>query len=160
MTQNNDAPSLDSKTKPAKRKAWNSTLNAPTKPIRRTSAPPRKKGPAKVDRKRLKLRREEAFNGASGEKASFIRASLCAVRTFAVSMHDYPEPCSLKIDAAHLRSRGAGGDATHLVPLCRRHHMLQHSLGIATFFRRYLRHWDVETLTEFYERAYNDWRHA
>ena len=37
-------------------------------------------------------------------------------------------------DPAHMKSRGAGGDARHLVPLCRDCHMRQHSKGIITFF--------------------------
>jgi len=41
-------------------------------------------------------------------------------------------------DAAHVVSRGAGGqDAGNLVPLCRYHHAAQHHWGMTTFQARY-----------------------
>ena len=36
-------------------------------------------------------------------------------------------------DAAHVKTRGAGGDKTSLISLCRYHHFQQHTLGIETF---------------------------
>jgi len=39
-------------------------------------------------------------------------------------------------DAAHVKSRGAGGTKDHLVPLCRAHHIQQHAWGIETFISR------------------------
>ena len=43
--------------------------------------------------------------------------------------------CFKPSDAAHIKSRGAGGDDAHdnLIPLCRWHHQLQHSMGWAKF---------------------------
>lgn len=34
---------------------------------------------------------------------------------------------------AHVKSRGAGGNSTDVVPLCREHHQQQHDMGILTF---------------------------
>lgn len=43
-----------------------------------------------------------------------------------------------KTQACHLKSRGAGGpDAGNLWPGCERHHIEQHTDGLATFQRRY-----------------------
>lgn len=43
-------------------------------------------------------------------------------------------PC----DAAHVKSRGAGGGyRDNLVPLCREHHTEQHQIGIETFQNKY-----------------------
>lgn len=42
-------------------------------------------------------------------------------------------------DPCHIRSRGAGGPDTpwNLVPLCRRHHTEQHTIGWDTMLRKY-----------------------
>lgn len=40
-------------------------------------------------------------------------------------------------DPAHVRSRGAGGDDSDTVPMCRKHHTEQHATGIETFQQRY-----------------------
>ena len=39
------------------------------------------------------------------------------------------------VEAAHARSRAAGGDWTDILPLCRDHHREQHQAGILTFER-------------------------
>lgn len=36
-------------------------------------------------------------------------------------------------EAAHVRSRGAGGTWRDIVPLCRDHHREQHTVGLRTF---------------------------
>lgn len=43
--------------------------------------------------------------------------------------------CGNKSDAAHIKSRGAGGDDTgdNLISLCRVHHSLQHHMGWRRF---------------------------
>lgn len=43
--------------------------------------------------------------------------------------------CGKVSDAAHIKSRGAGGDdvPTNLIALCRWHHQLQHAIGWARF---------------------------
>lgn len=40
-----------------------------------------------------------------------------------------------RIEASHVRSRGAGGDWTAQVPMCHGHHSELHALGIVTFQR-------------------------
>lgn len=46
--------------------------------------------------------------------------------------------CFGPIQAAHVRSRGAGGgDFDNLMPLCMGHHAEQHAVGIRTFAARY-----------------------
>lgn len=42
-----------------------------------------------------------------------------------------------RIECAHVRSRGAGGDWTSTVPMCRTHHSSLHALGTLTFQRRH-----------------------
>ena len=39
------------------------------------------------------------------------------------------------VEIAHVRSRGAGGGFADTVPLCRTHHVCQHSVGVVTFER-------------------------
>lgn len=47
--------------------------------------------------------------------------------------------CRKAADAAHVRSRGAGGDDVpgNLLPLCRTHHQAQHALGWFRFVEKY-----------------------
>ena len=40
-------------------------------------------------------------------------------------------------EAAHAKSRGAGGTAEDMVPMCTRHHREQHDTGIETFQERH-----------------------
>ena len=41
-------------------------------------------------------------------------------------------------EAAHVKSRGAGGnDVGNVVPLCHEHHVEQHTIGIRSFEQRY-----------------------
>lgn len=47
------------------------------------------------------------------------------------------ESCRGRIQAAHVRSRGAGGDRRSLVPLCAGHHEELHRRGIETWQSRY-----------------------
>jgi len=52
------------------------------------------------------------------------------------------QPCCIcgrgPVDAAHVRTRGAsGGEYDNLVPLCRHHHIEQHTIGIHTFQRKW-----------------------
>lgn len=41
------------------------------------------------------------------------------------------------VQLAHVHSRGSGGGAGDIVPLCPAHHAEQHTLGIASFQARY-----------------------
>jgi hypothetical protein len=44
------------------------------------------------------------------------------------------------VDVAHIKSRGSGGtdDEWNLMPLCRKHHTEQHTIGIISFIQKYL----------------------
>ena len=77
----------------------------------------------KQNRKRLQRRFTEQFD--SPAFISFVSALPCVVCG--------EGPC----DAAHVRSRGAGGKACDIAPLCRDCHRLQHDLGIVTFGNLY-----------------------
>lgn len=62
---------------------------------------------------------------AFGSKAEWVRSLPCLV-------------CgAVPSDPAHVKSRGAGGTAADIVPLCRAHHMEQHAIGVTTFGRRH-----------------------
>ena len=71
---------------------------------------------------RLKQLREKQF----GRKSAWIVSLPCAV-------------CGKRgpSDAHHYKSRGAGGDSRHLVPLCHPHHLAIHQAGVHTFYLRY-----------------------
>jgi hypothetical protein len=97
--------------------------------------------------KRAKQRQQVAF----GEKAEWIRTLRCVVGE---AYH-----CSLlhvagrqPAEAAHVKSRGAGGRAEHLIPLCVLHHHEQHTLGISTFAEKY--GIDLTELAAEYERRW------
>lgn len=82
---------------------------------------------------------------AFGEKGSWIRCLYCVVRFS--GWKDYE--CYGERQAAHVKSRGAGGDSTHLIPLCTAHHAEQHAVGIKTFAAKY--GLDLESLAAEYE---------
>lgn len=54
------------------------------------------------------------------------------------------QPClvcgSRNVDVCHVKSRGSGGgdEWFNVMPLCRIHHIEQHSSGIITFSQRYI----------------------
>lgn len=98
----------------------------------------RKKPINAVNPKRRKRRYVEAF----GDKADWIRAQNCAV-CFA-----WPS------EAAHVKSRGAGGKAEDLLPLCRRCHASQHRVGVKTFARTH--NLDLAKLAAEYEQAWRE----
>ena len=86
----------------------------------------RRTGIRKVNRKRKAARFAKNF----GEKAAWIREMPCAVTVCQYREYSWTE-------AAHVKSRGAGGSSAHLAPLCAVHHGLQHAMGIASFEREY-----------------------
>ena len=46
--------------------------------------------------------------------------------------------CEGRIEAAHVTSRGAGGqDENNLTPMCHRHHAMQHTMGLVSFGERF-----------------------
>jgi hypothetical protein len=89
-----------------------SKLEPGEKPLRRS------KRMRQVNRARAAKRYAEAF----GEKAAWIRTLACAACRA-------PGPS----DPHHVRSRGAGGKAADLVPLCRSCHDLGHRGGWSRF---------------------------
>ena len=72
-----------------------------------------------MNRRRAAERRRENF----GERAVYVRGMPCLVGV----------SCSGPIEAAHVRSRGAGGTRRDLVPLCQAHHREQHQRGKRSF---------------------------
>ena len=66
---------------------------------------------------------EKSFG--SEDRVNFIKSLPCLVCG--------NTPC----DNAHVKSRGAGGDYTCIVPLCRVHHTEQGMIGIKTFQNKY-----------------------
>lgn len=85
---------------------------------------PRKRLP-RSNRKRRARRYEENF----GERADAVRAMPCLL--------DGLGGCRGPTEPAHVKSRGAGGNRRHLVPLCSGHHAEQHACGILTFQERH-----------------------
>lgn len=73
-------------------------------------------------------RRRRLSAEAFGERGAAVRAMACVV---------VGDGCSGPIEAAHVRSRGAGGGRRDLVPLCRGHHRQQHAIGIESFAARW-----------------------
>ena len=63
-----------------------------------------------------------------GDYADLIRAMDCIVAT---------SNCEGPMQATHVKSKGAGGKAKDLVPLCFFHHSLQHNMGILSFQNLY-----------------------
>lgn len=88
----------------------------------------------KVPLKKRNVRRaKEAFTEAFGEKGSWVRGFSCAIGVYGRN----PGECDGLIEAAHVRSRGAGGAAKDIIPLCTRHHREQHDAGIRTTESKY-----------------------
>ena len=57
--------------------------------------------------------------------------------------------CDGPTEAAHVRSRGAGGeDANNTVSLCRKHHREQHRIGIQSFETKYFAPGHLQWLAE------------
>lgn len=95
-------------------------------------------------RKRLnpinRKRKAERFERAFGPKAAWISRRPCLV-------------CgSVPCEAAHVKSRGAGGTSADLIPLCTLHHREQHDTGIRTFAARH--HLDLAWIADLYEKRW------
>lgn len=69
--------------------------------------------------------RAKRYGWQFGEKAVWIRQLNCLVCGW------------LPSEPHHVKSRGAGGDSTHLVPLCTRHHREFHTIGRTTFGKKH-----------------------
>jgi hypothetical protein len=76
---------------------------------------------------RSRQRRIDRHAAAYGTHAAVVRAMDCLVRG-----------CRVRpVQAAHVKSRGAGGTWRDLIPLCWRHHGEQHAVGVRTFAARH-----------------------
>jgi hypothetical protein len=109
------------KTDPDSVREWQERSMKKLRGVKRTSKPL----PAVNRKRRAKLTARQF-----GDHAEYIRSLPCVIRGM-----DAGE-CGPS-EAAHVRSRGAGGTAADLVPLCLRHHAEQHVTGIETFQERY-----------------------
>ena len=56
----------------------------------------------------------------------WVRSQKCLVKT-----------CNKQAEAAHFHSRGAGGSDYSARPLCRIHHIEEHTIGKHTFNKKY-----------------------
>lgn len=74
-------------------------------------------------------RRTELYAQQYGQRGELIRAMPCLLLG--------QDGCHGPIEAAHVRSRGAGGTARDLVPLCAAHHREQHAHGVKTFQQKH-----------------------
>jgi hypothetical protein len=93
-------------------------------PLRRETRLVRHAPIRRANEDRLAARRAEQF----GPCARMARRMGCCVPGCEAA------PPRDRIDAAHVRSRGAGGrDAGNVIPLCRRHHAEQHRRGVLTW---------------------------
>lgn len=68
-----------------------------------------------------------------GDRAELVRSMRCLVETDSPC----PTPCQGRSVAAHVKSRGAGGDRRDLCRLCWGHHEEQGRIGIRSFQERY-----------------------
>lgn len=85
--------------------------------LRRLTAMPR------VNAKRRAQAFEQDFGGIA--RVRWVQMQECRV------CGDWPSEC------AHATSRGAGGDATDILPLCPWHHHEQHQIGVRSFEAKY-----------------------
>ncbi len=90
-----------------------------------------------------KKRKRKLFEEQFGERADFARGFPCII-----------EGCGKwPTQAAHVKSRGAGGKAeSNIVSLCLHHHTEQHQLGILTFQAKY--QIDLKAQAERIEQLY------
>lgn len=99
--------------------------------IRRSAKPIARRTP--LNRRNAK-RCAKRFAENYGVRGDAIRGMACLL---AHRQHGDGKPeCEGDIEAAHAKSRGAGGNRRDLVPLCRGHHALSHRIGSKTFDKR------------------------
>ena len=94
-------------------------------------------------KRRNKTRRRKLFEEQFGERAEFARGFPCIIE----GCNQWPT------QAAHVKSRGAGGKAeSNIVSLCLHHHTEQHQLGILSFQAKY--QIDLQSHAERIEKLY------
>lgn len=91
-----------------------------------------------------RARRAKRYVQNFGVRAELVRKMWCVVAQRYHDRHGWGRAdaekmagCEGTIQAAHVKSRGAGGDRRELVALCWKHHGEQHAMGIASFQRLY-----------------------
>lgn len=122
-----------------------STITAKRKPIARGKPPKRSTKPIKAKGKR------RFPKGEDRKFLAWIRTLPCHLSSGRDSVcHRYPT------EAAHVRSKGAGGhDKGNVIPLCALHHREQHTIGIRSFVERYRSFpLDLPLLAERYGKRY------
>jgi hypothetical protein len=107
-------------TDPAKLRAW----IARSRPLANTR-PPERRTPMRKSNPKRKLERFARAYGSPG-RVAWVRSLACV-----------GDGCREPSEAAHLRSRGAGGTADDLFPACRSHHSEQHRIGMREFQARH-----------------------
>jgi hypothetical protein len=98
--------------------------------------------------------RERAF----GAKADWVRKQRCALEdNYGYECRYHWDWNGSVTDPAHVtHSRGAGGDSSAIIPLCRHHHEQQHTIGVRTFEERYAV--NLESLAASFEQRYQEER--
>tara|TARA_R110000824_G_scaffold18676_1_gene73566 strand:- start:7285 stop:7638 length:354 start_codon:yes stop_codon:yes gene_type:complete len=98
----------------------------------------------RMKKRRNKIKRKQKlFDEQFGPRADFARGFPCII-----------EGCGTwPTQAAHVKSRGAGGKAeSNIVSLCLHHHMEQHQMGILSFQAKY--QIDLKSHAERIEQLY------
>lgn len=108
------------------------------KPLPRGKPPKRSKLVRRVVQ-RIKNKGKSRFpKRRCPELLSWIRGLPCAIGG------DFIGTCAGRTEAAHLKSRGAGGDdRNNVLNLCTAHHREQHSIGWESFATKYWGSYDV-----------------
>jgi len=121
-----------------------SILRKAPKPRRAKRKP---SGPQPLKRSRLKTRGKRSkksggqlFHGAKFRDPDYLtwmRRRTCIAFEQAPAVGYGPQHEG-RVQAAHVKSRGAGGvDRGNCIPLCARHHAEQHALGLTSFAAKY-----------------------
>lgn len=84
-------------------------------------------------------RKRRLYHEQFGDYADLIRAMQCIVCDHGPA------------DPHHTKSRGAGGDKSSLIPLCRRCHALLHTMGRHSFEQRFLIDLEAEAALLWHE---------
>ena len=115
-----------------KRRGW---IKRGTKPLRR------KKRLAPTNKARRAKLHAKNFSGPFGmPHDEWIRRHGCVVIPLGFFGATWRGP----VQAAHAKSRGAGGSWRDLVPLCAFHHAQQHRIGTKAFEKK----WDIDLAAE------------
>ena len=97
------------------------------KPLKRSSRPPRARKVDPTKRRFAKLR--------DPNYCAWVRTLPCGVAdNWWTWMANPTRDCEGRVECAHVKARSTGGaDRGNTLPLCRRHHRIQHSFGVQQF---------------------------